>query len=60
MVLAACILEPQIPAMSEDAIKDNQIDTVITTLGSEIFRYSTQPLKASILIGRKARLTSFE
>ena len=60
MVLAANILGLQMPAMILDVAKDVHIETIITTVGNETFRYSYQPLKASIFIGRKAGLTFFE
>ena len=60
MVLAACILGLQIPAMSIAVAKDNHIETMITIVGKATTMYYPQPLKASMFIGRKAGLTFFE
>ena len=60
MDLAVSILVSMIPAMNIAVQIDIQVEQMIRTVGGEIFRYSPQPLKASILFGRKARLTFFE
>ena len=59
MGLAVGILTSMIQAMNIAVQIDIQVEQRITTEGREIFRYSPQPLKATILFGRKARLTFF-